>query len=136
MLLVIAMDILHHLVEAAASQGLLAELSGQCGGSKTSLYTDDAVIFLKPQHNDSNIVCLLFQIFGDATRLRTNILKSSVTPIRCSEAEVVAIAQHLACPIKEFPIQYPGIPFPNWMLRYEDYSLCSISSVANLPTGD
>jgi hypothetical protein len=62
----------------------------------------------------------LLHIFGEANGLHANILKSTATPIRCSEHERQNIAQHLLCPIKDFPIPYLGVPLSLWKLRIQD----------------
>jgi hypothetical protein len=52
--------------------------------------------------------------------LHTNILKSTATPIRCSDQERQLIAQNLHCPVKDFPIIYLGVPLSIWKLCAED----------------
>jgi hypothetical protein len=45
----------------------------------------------------------IFKLFGEASGRVTNIQKSRMYPIRCSEKEVVALQQHLPCEISFFP---------------------------------
>jgi hypothetical protein len=46
-----------------------------------SMYADDAVIFVKPNRSDINNLALILNNFGEVTGLKTNLLKTSVTPI-------------------------------------------------------
>lgn len=90
MMFVILMEVLHRLVEAAAMQGLLT----------ASLYADDAVVFLKPTRKDRELMLQLLHTFGYASGLHTNIIQ--------------ILTHHLACPLKEFQIQY--VPLSIWKL--------------------
>jgi hypothetical protein len=120
MLFVLAMEVFHLLIDFAARLGLLAVLPGSRGACRTSLYADDTVVFIKPTISDCETFKDLLQLFGVASGLHTNILKSSATPIRCSEEERGIIAQHLLCPVKDFPIPYLGVPLSIWKLRAQD----------------
>ncbi|WVZ93633.1 hypothetical protein U9M48_039598 [Paspalum notatum var. saurae] len=42
--------------------------------------------------------------------LRTNFSKSSVTPLDCTDADLLLLPQLMDCEIKEFPCNYLGIP--------------------------
>jgi hypothetical protein len=120
MLFVLVMEIFHLIVDFAARLGLLSALPGSRGACRTSLYADDTVVFIKPSISDCATFRDLLQIFGSATGLHTNFLKSSATPIRCSAEERQIIAQHLLCPVKDFPIPYLGVPLSIWKLRAQD----------------
>lgn len=52
----------------------------------------------------------ILQVFDMASGLKTNIQKSSVTPIQCSTDELSLIHDHLPCEIKEFQCKYLGLP--------------------------
>lgn len=60
---------------------------------RVSFYEDDVVLFLKPSLDDLQTIKLL----GHASGLRTNLAKSSATPILCSE--------HDLAPQRSFPVQ-------------------------------
>ncbi|KAM0914795.1 hypothetical protein ACQ4PT_011274 [Festuca glaucescens] len=105
---------------SAAIESLLADLPGSRGACRTSLYADDTVIFFKPTQSDCEIVKELLRIFGEATGLHTNILKSAATPIRCGDNDRQIVADHLVCPIKEFPITYLGVPLSIYKLCAQD----------------
>ena len=65
--------------------------------------TDDAVIFLRPHNLDLVTVRQLLELFGHASGLRTNLSKSSVSPIHCTDEELALTASVLSCSIKAFP---------------------------------
>jgi hypothetical protein len=75
-----------------------------------SFYADDAVVFLSPARDDLYLMKELLDLFGHASGLRTNLSKSSISPIHCSIDEVAITADILSCTIKEFPCTYLGLP--------------------------
>jgi hypothetical protein len=48
---------------------------------RTSLYADDAVIFMAPIREDFEALSRILNGFGEVTGLVTNVQKSSVVPI-------------------------------------------------------
>ncbi|KAM0867361.1 hypothetical protein ACQ4PT_041988 [Festuca glaucescens] len=114
------MQCFHCLIDLAARLGLHADLLGSRGACCTSLYADDTVVFFKPTQSDFETVKELLRIFGEATGLHKNILKSAATPIRCGDNDRQIVADHLVCPIKEFPITYLGVPLSIYKLRAQD----------------
>jgi hypothetical protein len=95
MLFIIVMDVLSHLVSKAAGMGLLQPLSRQALQHHISLYADDAVLFLRPVAADIQITMDLLQLFGEASRLETNLQKSNVIPIRCGDEEIQILQPYL-----------------------------------------
>ena len=85
MLFILVMDVLGQMISKAANEGLLQPLSTRLLQHRISLYTDDVVLFLRPEANDIAIIMDLINLFGDASGLRTNLQKSNVLPIRCGE---------------------------------------------------
>lgn len=110
MLFILVMDVLNCLIEKANSEGLLQPLATRNIHHRVSLYVDDVVLFLRPVATDLHIVEDLLQLFGAATGLKTNIQKSSVLPIQCSEADLAVVQAHLPCEIQSFPCKYLGLP--------------------------
>jgi hypothetical protein len=120
MLFVLAMQVFHCLIDIATRLGLLVDLPGSRGACCTSLYADDAMIFHKRTQQDCETIMEFLRLFGVATSLHTNILKSTATPIRCSDDQRQLITQCLHCPVKDFPIVSLGFPLSIWKLRAED----------------
>jgi hypothetical protein len=77
---------------------------------RVSFYADDAVLFLRPNNLDLVTVRHLLDLFGHASGLRTNLSKSSISPIHCSDEELALTANILSCSIKGFPCTYLGLP--------------------------
>jgi hypothetical protein len=53
------------------------------------MYADDVIIFAAPTVGEAQALATILSIFGDATGLRTNLAKCSITPIYGAE-EIMA----------------------------------------------
>lgn len=122
MLFVIVMDALNSFFIAASHERLLSQFRGAPPGCRASFYADDVVVFLKPTVEDCTILLDLLDLFGEASGLCSNILKTLATPI------LVALLRRFrslfttfACPVKEFPILYLGAPLSISKLRRQDF---------------
>ncbi|WVZ90056.1 hypothetical protein U9M48_036389 [Paspalum notatum var. saurae] len=65
---------------------------------------------LWPSSGDLQVVRDLLHSFGHVTGLKTNILKSSVIPINCSEEDITHTSDTLSCVVSSFPYTYLRIP--------------------------
>ena len=74
------------------------------------MYADDVALFLRPAVNDITLILDILQLLGEASGLKTNVQKSSVLPIQCSDDSISAIQNLLPCEILSFPCRYLGIP--------------------------
>jgi hypothetical protein len=74
LLFILAMDPLQRISDKAMKAGLLASPVKM----RTSLYADDAVLFLRPIAADITNLQQLLNLFGRASGLCTNILKSAL----------------------------------------------------------
>jgi hypothetical protein len=110
MLFILVMEVLNSMVNFATQEHLLQPIAYPQAIHRISVYADDVVLFLWPLRSDLSLVTCLLDIFGQSTGLRTNIAKSSVTPIQCGEEELAAILELLPCELKEFPCNYLGLP--------------------------
>lgn len=110
MFFILVMDVLNSLINRASDEGLLQPLSTQGIQHQVSLYADDAVLFLRPVAEDFNLIKQILQLFGEVSGLRTNILKCSVSPIHCSEEDLVIIRDFLPCEVKLCLCTYLGLP--------------------------
>jgi hypothetical protein len=68
------------------------------------------VVFLRPVASDINLILQILRLFGEASGLKTNVQKSSVFPIRCTEDDLVRVRDCLSCPFSDFPCHYLGLP--------------------------
>jgi hypothetical protein len=88
MLFIMAMDPLQKLLDMVTQEGLLTPIGSAPIKMRTSLYTDDVMLFVRPIAMDiSNLQHLLHQ-FGVATGSCTNIEKSEIYHIRCQEIQI------------------------------------------------
>ncbi|CAN6246948.1 unnamed protein product [Urochloa humidicola] len=110
MLFIIAMEPLQKLFELATEDGLLSPINDRAAKFRTSLYADDAAIFLNPVKEEVQTVSQILQLFGEASGLVTNMNKSAVYPIRCENINVQEVMEGFQCQIKEFPCTYLGLP--------------------------
>jgi len=110
MLFILVMEALNAIVSYACQVQLLQPIASQQAKHRISFYADDVVLFMWPSYQDISAVVSLLDIFGHATGLKTNISKSSVTPIQYGENELAIIADLLPCEIKTFPCTYLRIP--------------------------
>ena len=95
MLFVIAMDVLNYLLSEADACTLLEPIGGSRGiPHRLSLYADDATLFLTPIAPRPSR-CHLDP--GEASGLHTNLAKSSISPIRCTEEHLQLISAELQC---------------------------------------
>jgi hypothetical protein len=83
LLFVLAIDPLAKILEGATRHGLLHKLRGRGNILRTSLYADDAAVFVAPLREDIINLAKILESFGEVTGLCTNFQKSSVVPIRC-----------------------------------------------------
>jgi hypothetical protein len=109
------MDILSWLVQRAVEEDLLQPLCSKPLQHHISLYADDAVIFLRPDPPDLNLMLNSLHLFGTASGLKTNVQKSKVFPIHCSEVLVVAKSL-LPCEFSAFYCTYLGLPLSLYKL--------------------
>ena len=110
MLFILVMDVLSHLITKASDEQLLQPLARTALQHRISLYADDVVIFLRPSASDIEFTLDILQLFGEASGLKTNVQKSSVLPIQCTEEDKLVLQEHLPCQISEFPCKYLGVP--------------------------
>lgn len=109
MLFILVMDVLGFLITKAENEGLLRPLATRTLYHRFSIYVDDVVIFIQPTVGDIRTVLDILHIFGEASRLRTNIQKSNVCPIRCGEQDLTLLQSLLPCEISQFPCKYLGL---------------------------
>jgi hypothetical protein len=84
----IAIYPLHHILCNATNQGRLHKIRGTIPTLRTSLYADDAAIFVSPIKSDVDFLATSLHRFGDVTGLVTNFSKSQVSPIRCDGVDL------------------------------------------------
>ncbi|KAM0915236.1 hypothetical protein ACQ4PT_010999 [Festuca glaucescens] len=117
LLFILALDPLQKILQAATNAGILSRLPIREAKLRTSLYADDAVLFLNPIRAEVDTVLRILHAFGQATGLRINVDKSSVTPIRCDDIDLDDVLSSFSGERTSFPIRYLGMPLSLGRLR-------------------
>lgn len=133
-LFILAMEPLQRIMELATRDGLLSPINHRAASLRTSLYADDATIFLKPIKEEIWVISELLRSFGDASGLNVNVSKSAVFPIRCDGLNLQDIMGGFSCQIKNFPCTYLGLPLHYKQLRRVDFQPLIDKMANRLPT--
>jgi hypothetical protein len=106
----IAIEQLQRILQVATEQGMLSRLPGKGAHFRTSLYADDAAIFIAPTYDDVSNLARILCNFGSVTGLVTNVEKSIVAPIRCIDSDLDHILHDFSAAVTTFPKKYLGLP--------------------------
>ncbi|WVZ77322.1 hypothetical protein U9M48_025203 [Paspalum notatum var. saurae] len=121
LLFVLAIDPLQHLLHLATEAGYLSKVTRARARLRTSMYADDAIIFIKSEKRELENLVALLHLFGEATGLHTNIQKSSIVPIKCAGLNLDEILAGFPASRTSFPIRYLGIPLTVARLKKVDF---------------
>ena len=116
LIFVIAINPLQKILEMATRIGLLSKIRRRGTILRTSLYADDAAIFVAPIKEDIQNLTEILREFGIVTGLCTNLQKSSVAPIRCNQIDLDDLLDGLPVVRTTFPMRYLGLPLSIWRL--------------------
>ncbi|WVZ62402.1 hypothetical protein U9M48_012158 [Paspalum notatum var. saurae] len=110
MLFILAMDAFNRLVSRAGERRVLTrpgfpEIKYQC-----SFYTDDVILFLSASRLEADRLKRLLHVFGEASGLKANLSKCSVSFISTEAGVADEITQVLGCSAVPLPIKYLGLP--------------------------
>lgn len=106
MLFILAIDPLQKILNLATQQGVLTPLPLTATNFRTSLYADDAAIFINPNQNELQAIKDILESFGNVTGLVTNFEKSSIHPIRCENIDLDHVLQPSLGARMAFPCKY------------------------------
>jgi mannosylglycoprotein endo-beta-mannosidase len=134
LLFVLAIDPISQILEKATHLGLLHKLRGRGVILRTSIYADDAAVFVAPIKSDIANLAAILQNFGEVTGLCTNFGKSSVVPIRCGNLDLEDILEGIPAARASFPLRYLGLPLSVWSLRRRDFQHLEDKCAGRLPT--
>lgn len=111
------MDILSKIFDVVTKEGHLTPLRSRQNRMWLSLYADDIMIFTNPVKSDIGCIMQVMRAFGDATGLRINMAKSSISAIRCADIDMDDVLQEFTGRRVPFPIQYLGLPLTLGRIR-------------------
>jgi len=109
MLFILAMDPLQRLLDLATSRNVLTQLPLAAAKWMTSMYADDAVIFISPKKEDIEAVKSILDTFSKVSGLSINMDKSSVHPIRCEDIDLDHVLSAFLGTRGSFPCRYLGL---------------------------
>jgi hypothetical protein len=109
MLFILAIDPLQRILNLAARNGILSPIPLTTAKLRTSLYANDAVIFINPSREHLLAVKDILHAFGCASGLVTNLEKSSIHPIRCDNIDLDHVLQSFQGTRGTFPCRYLGL---------------------------
>jgi hypothetical protein len=89
----LAINPLQQLLDIATHNGHLHRLRGRGPTVRTSLYANDAAIFIAPFKEDFDTLAHILDGFGVVTGLVTNVHKSIAVPIRCANIDLGNISK-------------------------------------------
>jgi hypothetical protein len=110
MVFILVMDVLNRLLGTACERGLLQPIGHPTVKYQCSMYADDVIIFAAPTISEAQVIAAVLSIFGNASGLKTNLAKCSITPIYGADEIISEIQAVLPCQISQFPITYLGVP--------------------------
>ena len=109
MFFILAMDPLQRLLDMATHQGILTPLPPVAAKWRTSMYADDAAIFINPIKEDVEAIQTILEAFGNFSVLHINLHKSSIHPIRCEETGLDWVLSPFTGTRGTFPCKYLGL---------------------------
>lgn len=116
-LFILAIDPLQRLLHLSTEGGQLTNIGSRHARLRTSLYADDAAVFLNPVQSEVDVLITMLRDFGKATWLHVNLGKSLVAPIRCQEVDLDDILRSFSGARASFPLTYLGLPLTPGRLR-------------------
>jgi hypothetical protein len=68
------------------------------------------VLFVRPNAQDLQLMCLVLSMFEGTSSLGCNLHKWQLTLIRCNESQIQLALSSFPCQLAEFLVKYLGIP--------------------------
>jgi hypothetical protein len=110
MMFILVMDVMNRLFTKASERNLLQPIGHPVIKYQCSMYADDVILFVSPSVTKAQAVARILDIFVNASGLKTNISKCSITLIYGAKDVLPEIQMVLPCQVCQFPITYLGVP--------------------------
>ncbi|KAG8052070.1 hypothetical protein GUJ93_ZPchr0001g31242 [Zizania palustris] len=122
-LLFVATDLLQHILNKAASMGVIKAPLCYNPNSNFPLaqYTDDTIIFLQASQANLFKIKGMINCFSDSTGLQVNFNKSSLIPINVPPSEAQMLVAVFGCQLSSLPFPYLGLPLGITKPRFRDF---------------
>lgn len=121
LLFVIAMDALTAIFGKALEEGVISTYRGISAWQRISIYADDVALFIYPTHTDLSFIKQALDMFGEASGLRVNYMKSTATLIHGEQEDKERVLGLLQCNLAEFPCRYLGLQLAIKQLTKQDW---------------
>ncbi|KAE8778006.1 Serine/threonine-phosphatase BSL2-like protein [Hordeum vulgare] len=133
LLFVIAMETLTTMMVKAHELKILEKLNGCKLLQRLSLYADDVVLFIRPSRADITFVKEVLVIFGKASGLHVNFVKSSTILIPGEDHDEEVVTNALPWKIDHFPCKYLGLQLGIKQLTRSDWQFMVDGALKILP---
>lgn len=110
MLFILCMEPLQHMFKKAEASRILTPLARSGLKQRLSMFADDVTLFIKSTSQNLTVCTSILSIFGQASGLRVNMVKTTAIPIRSSQEEMDLVCTTLGCSSASFPCKYLGLP--------------------------
>jgi hypothetical protein len=118
------------ILEPASANGLLHKIRRRGTMLRTSLYGDDAAIFLAPYGQDIQNLASILHGLGEVTGLSTNFHNNFVVPLCCEAIDLDGILVLRAT----LSLKYLGLPLSVGCLRGTDFQPLEDKMAGNILT--
>jgi hypothetical protein len=112
-------------------QGLLHPLQGRSLIAHTSLYADDAAVFIACMKQDIANLASIVTSFGHVSSLLANSQKSIVAPIQCGNIDLDDVLQPFSVARTTFSMHFLNLPLSVNILHMWIYNIFRIKSLEN-----
>ena len=110
-LFTIVADALRRMMIRAEERGLLEGFTVGRDGSRVSLlqFADVTIFFAKACPNSLQNLKLILLVFGQLSRLKINLKKSTLSWINVNQESLTCLASCLECRVSKWPLSYLGL---------------------------
>lgn len=120
MLFILVMEPLHQIIKAAEDVNIISNLCQRQGRFRCSLYADDVALFALPTEDELIALKRILLFFAQISGLHTNMSKTEIYPISCSDIDLDNILTFFPGNKKNFPCKYLGLPLHTRKLKKID----------------
>nr|ABB47228.1 retrotransposon protein, putative, LINE subclass [Oryza sativa Japonica Group] len=120
MLFILVMEPLHQIIKAAEDANIISNLCQRQGRFRCSLYADDVALFALPTEDELIALKRILLFFAQISCLHTNMSKTEIYPISCSDIDLDNILTFFPGNKKNFPCKYLGLPLHTRKLKKID----------------
>lgn len=110
MLFILAMEPLQRMFAKATEEGILSQIKRKAVGIRTSMYADDAALFLNPRRHEVAATQRILRRFGDISGLMVNLEKCVAYKIKCNDTDHAQTLVDFGGSEGSLPCKYLGLP--------------------------